>query len=527
MSSDVLSLNGIDLTPRALRAAVDGVLQVTVPDEVLDAVAASRQRLDALLDGGRTIYGVNTSLGGFVNYLVPMHQARLVQESLLEAVATNVGPDFEPRAVRAMMIARLNSLARGKSALSAKNFIRYLDMVNRSVVPRVPSKGSLGASGDLGPLAYIALVGVGRWQALFGGKKRTGAQALAQAGIEPMELDYKEGLALVNGTSAMTGLGALVVEDAVDLLDAYEVVTCLSLETLGATRNPFDPRVHRQKPHPHQEALAHRIHASLEGSGLIRDEHRVSAELHNQRPNVTTAMEQAIEDAYSLRCTPQILGPVWESVEQTREVVRRELNSSNDNPLILEDPADAFHNGHFHGQYIAMAMDHLSIALTTVTNLSDRRIDRFLDPSNSRILPPFLCAEDAGLRFGLMGGQYMATSLAAENRSLCVPLSVQTLTSTGDFQDIVSMGLIAARRAQEILDNVRHIIAFELICGCQAADIRGANGLSTASRQAYELVREKVPYLDHDQELTSALEQVTGILRSGKLALPAVAGREK
>ncbi|UOZ06905.1 aromatic amino acid lyase [Amycolatopsis sp. WQ 127309] len=513
MSPGDLVLTGSALTPGTLRAAVDSGSPVKTGPGVREAVIASRDRLDRLLESGRTIYGVNTSMGGFVNYLVPTSQARTLQENLLETVATNVGPDFGAREVRAMMIARLNSLARGMSGLSDENFGIYLEMINRGVVPRIPSKGSLGASGDLGPLGYIALVGIGRWHATVGGRTLPGAEALKVAGIEPMHLDYKEGLALINGTSAMTGLGALVVEDTVSLLRAYEMVSCLSLETLGATRNPFDPRVHRQKPHPDQEGVATRIYDALASSELIRDEARVSAELGSRRGETATAMDQAIEDAYSLRCTPQILGPVWESVRHARDIVGRELNSSNDNPLILAEPVDAFHNGHFHGQYISMAMDHVSIALTTVTNLADRRIDRFLDASSSLILPPFLCAGDAGLRFGFMGGQFMSTSLAAENRSLCVPLSIQTLTCTGDFQDIVSMGLIAARRAQEILGNLYFIVAFELLAGCQAADIRGVEGLSDQSRRVHELVRERVPYLDTDHELTSYLTALADLLR--------------
>jgi histidine ammonia-lyase len=250
---------------------------------------------------------------------------------------------------------------------------------------------------------------------------------------------------------------------------------------------------------------AENIFTILADSKMISDEDIVSSVLQKNRENSPKKNPIPIEDAYSLRCTPQIIGPIRDNLGVINKVVEDELNSSNDNPLVIENEQNVFHNGNFHGQYIAMAMDHLAISLTTLSNLSDRRIDRFLDSHHSNGLPPFLSPKP-GLQFGLMGGQFMATSLAAENRSLCIPLSVQTLTSTEDFQDIVSMGLIAARRARAILENTKYIIAFELMCACQAADIRGKEQLSSRTKILYEMVREIVPYYEKDNFMTDHLE---------------------
>ena len=274
---------------------------------------------------------------------------------------------------------------------------------------------------------------------------------MEKAGIEPVKLIFKEGLSLINGTSVMTALGALLVEQAIELVKNYDIISCLTFEGLMVKKKPFNPVVHRQKPHRGQLQTAENIWALLEDSQMVVDEREVEAQLQpglNQSEPVFS--KKTIEDSYSIRCTPQIVGPIRDTLMAIKNVITNEINSSNDNPLVIPDEEDVFHNGHFHGQYISMAMDQLSICLTTLSNLSDRRIDRFMDKNHSNQLPAFLCKETPGLRLGLMGGQFMATSLTAENRSLCHPVSIQSLTSTGDFQDHVSMGLVAARRAKEI-----------------------------------------------------------------------------
>jgi phenylalanine aminomutase (D-beta-phenylalanine forming) len=482
--------------------------QIVVDDATIERVGRARDKLDKFVRDGRIIYGVNTSVGGLVHILVPVEKSATLQNNLINAVATNVGPYLDDQVVRAIMLARIKSLSRGNSGISVENFQKLVEMFNAYVIPCIPEKGSLGTSGDLGQLAAIALAATGQWKARFGGQIMPAAEALERAGIKPMRLTYKEGLALINGTSGMVGLGATVLVESKQLFDYYVAISALSCEGLAAKTKPFDPRVHRLKPHPGQQKVAESLWERLQGSNLAVDERKVEKLLAAKMNNELQTGDQPIEDAYSLRCTPQVLGPVLDSMDAIGFVIENELNSSNDNPLVIPEEDEVFHNGHFHGQYVAMAMDHLVIGLVTLCNLSDRRIDRFLTESNSNGLPPFLCREDPGLRLGLMGGQFMAASVTAENRSLTVPISVQSLTSTGGFQDIVSLGFVAARRAREVLRNTRYVVAFELLCACQAVDIRGADRLSSKGRALYERTRSVVPYLDHDVTLTEYLEAI-------------------
>lgn len=497
------------------RLAKDPSIQLAISPLTAERIQASRKLLDKFMDEKKVIYGVNTGLGGFVNWLVPTEFAQELQENLIAAVATNVGSYLDHDVVRASMLVRLNSLARGCSAISLENFNKLLSVYNAGIVPCIPSKGSLGASGDLGPLSCIALVCVGKWKAVYKGQTLSGDEALRQAGIEPMILGYKEGLSLINGTSVMTGFAALLVEQSIKLVETFELISCLTFEALNAKIDPFNPIVHKQKPHPDQLSTAETIWRTLSDSKMISRESVAAKHLESYAAASPTATNYPIEDAYSIRCTPHILGPIKASLSWIKSVVTNEINSSNDNPLVIPGHPEAFHNGHFHGQYISMAMDHLSIALTTLSNLSDRRIDRLLDKNNSNGLPPFLCKESPGLRLGLMGGQFMAASLTSENRSLCNPVSIQSLTSTGDFQDIVSLGLVAARRAQEIYTNAAYVIAFELLCGAQAAEIRGSHLLSPVTGALFKNTRKIVPYLSTDQSLTNHLEGLAQFIKTG------------
>ena len=487
---------------------------VTVSRETQDKIHRSHALLESMVAENRIIYGVNTSMGGFVHWLVPTSKAQEMQENLISAVATNVGICLRDEIVRAGMLSRLNSLARGTSGISFDNFSKLLDMYNRGIIPCIPMKGSLGASGDLGPLACIALVGSGKWKAKYKGQVMPGKVALKKANIQPMALGYKEGLSLINGTSVMSGYAAILIEQAKSLLDTYAVISALTFQALKARKEPFNPIVHSQKPHLGQLYVAKSIWTLVTDSKMVCSEHEIDKILKEHISGAEKSMDIAIEDSYSVRCTPQIMGPIWDSFASIKNTVENELNSSNDNPLIIPEVNDVFHNGHFHGQYMAMAMDHCSIGLTTLSNLSDRRIDRLLDANHSNGLPPFLCKENPGLRLGLMGSQFMATSLTAENRSLCHPVSTQTLTSTGDFQDIVSMGLIAARRADEIYENTCQIVACEALLAAQAIDIRGSHLISNKTKATYELIRDCVPYLDEDVPLTEHLEKIKILLQS-------------
>lgn len=518
VSSVPLSLDGHSLSTRDVFSAAHDLKQkVAITKESRERIRDSRRLLNELVKGNRVIYGVNTGVGGFVNWLVATKHAQQLQENLISAVATNVGPYLDDAIVRAAMLVRLNSLAKGCSGISEENFNKLLEMYNAGIVPCIPSKGSLGASGDLGPLACIALVGVGKWKAKYKGRILSGDEALKQADLTPMRLGFKEGLSLVNGTSAMTGLAAILIEEVISLIKTYDIISCLTFESLKVKKKPFDPIVHRKKPHRGQLQTAENIWNLLKDSKMIVEEKDIEKQLQAHKNKAITFSESPIEDAYSIRCTPHILGPVRDTVQWVQSIITNEINSANDNPLILSDCQEAFHNGHFHGQYISMAMDYLSICLTTLSNLSDRRIDRFMDKHHNNHLPPFLCDKNPGLRLGLMGGQFMATSLTAENRSLCHPVSTQSLTSTGDFQDHVSLGLVAARRVKELYENTAYILAFEFLCGAQAAEIRNAEFLSTPTKQAFSLAREIVPFLSEDRCLTDDIEKLSQLIKSGRL----------
>ncbi|MBX9838953.1 MAG: phenylalanine aminomutase (D-beta-phenylalanine forming), partial [Silvanigrellaceae bacterium] len=470
-------------------------------------ITDSRSLLESFVDEKRVIYGVNTSLGGFVNILVPVEFAEQLQNNLINSVATNVGEYFDDSIVRAIMLTRIISLSKGVSAISLENFFIFTEMFNNEIYPLIPKKGSLGASGDLGPLACIALAATGQGNVRVKGEIVNSKEALNHFNIKPMSLSYKEGLAMINGTSAMTGLAALNWYQCDRLMNIYEFISCLTFEGLATKQKPFDPRVHKRKMHLGQLKTAQKITKILESSHLITNEKSEEINIQNENDGTIKNLGRQIEDAYSLRCTPQILGPILDTLIYVKNIVENELNSSSDNPVVIPEENEVFHNGHFHGQYIAMAMDYLSIAMTTLSNLSDRRIDRFMDKNNSNGLPAFLCSNNQGLRLGLMGGQFMATSITAENRSLCVPLSIQTLTSTGDFQDIVSFGLIAARRCQEIYDNTCYIIAFEGLCAAQAVDIRQGK-MSDFTQIVYSKIRKIIPFLTHDISITPYIEQI-------------------
>ncbi|MFQ5548200.1 MAG: histidine ammonia-lyase [Woeseia sp.] len=515
--------DGESLTVDSLsEAARDPANRIELTPEIRERVIASRKLLEEFVESGRVIYGVTTSVGGFVNWLVPPAHAEETQNNIMRSVQTNCGPCLDDHYVRAAMLARINSLGRGYSAISMENLDKFVAMYNRGVLPCIPEKGSLGASGDLGPLACIGLVGTGQWRAKYDGEIMPGAEALKKADIEPMRLSYKEGLALINGTSVMTAVAACLVAECKSLIKAHTLASCMSLEVQKAKIMPFHPAAHRQKPHAGQGRIAECIYKTLADSKMIVQDAEMEQWLRKLASEEPCGLDEQIEDAYSIRATPQVMGPVLDTTLFVQQTVETEINSSNDNPLVVVEDGDAVHNANFHGQYIANAMDQLAIVLVNMCNLSDRRNNRLLHPKLNGNLPPFLVKEDAGVRMGLMGGQFLATSLTAEIRQMCVPMSIQTLPSTGDFQDHVSFGLVAARRTRDILDNARHILAYELICTCQAADLRGVDQLSSATRKLYDMVRETVPYLDHDEPLTDHIETIAARFASGEFleALP-------
>ena len=516
---NTLVLDGYTLTlDELIKAGQDLSVQVEIKADNWPKIRDCRKLVDEWANEERCIYGVNTSCGGLVDHLLPKDRDNDFQKNLVRSITTQVGKPFEDTLVRTFMIARANSLCRGYSGIKEENLKIYVDMINKQVFPLVPRKGSLGTSGDLGPLGCIAAVGFGEWKARFKGEVMAGKAAMDAAGIPLMYLNAKEGLSLINGTSAMVGLASTVITEALNTVKNSDIIAAFTIETLMGRVNPFDVRVHEQKYHPGQYATAQNLTRLLEGSDMAIDEQELSLELQSvlKKHDGITVADIPVEDAYSIRCTPQFVGPTKEAVDRAASTLFRELNSSNDNPLIFTEYETFIHNGHFHGQPISFAMDCLGISMVNLGVVSDRRIDRFLDASNSTGLPPFLCKEDTGVRMGLMGGQFMTTSLVAENRTLAVPASIQSITSTADFQDIVSFGLIAGRKARRIVENTNHILSFELLCAAQAADLRGPDKLGTAGRIMYQAVRETLPYLDYDKVYIDDLETLKARIESGE-----------
>ncbi|QCE35318.1 phenylalanine aminomutase (D-beta-phenylalanine forming) [Acetobacteraceae bacterium] len=498
-----------DITPEELIAFAEERKYVKASENVKKTVQKSRIFLEKHVKDGTVIYGVNTGMGGFVHKLVSIEKAPEQQKNLIQAVATNVGPLLPPRLARATMLARIISLSRGCSAISLENFNRFIAIYNAGIIPEIPSKGSLGTSGDLGPLAAMAAMLTGSAPfVLLNGKRLPTKEAFSTLKLEPLTLSYKEGLALINGTSCMTAFAAENILSANALLENYVAISGLSFEAFRACIRPFHPDLHKLKPHQGQRHIAGLLWKYIKDSSLTVDDTHLSKELANYPAGKEPPEDIAIEDAYSIRCTPQILGPVWDTVKFTYNIIHNEINASSDNPLVTPENGEIFHNGHFHGQYISAAMDYLAIAVTTLCNLSDRRADRFLTKANNKGLPAFLCAKDGGFHFGLMGGQFMGASLTAENRSLTSPVSIQTLSTTGDFQDVVSFGLVAARKTQEIIQNARYIIAFELICAAQAAEFRGIEKLSQNGSEWFRKTRELVPFIEEDISLTPYIEAI-------------------
>ncbi|MBC2702904.1 aromatic amino acid lyase [Desulfobacula sp.] len=519
IKDNTLILDGYTLTIEELiKAGQDISIKVEIDEKNWPKIRECRELVDKWASEERCIYGVNTSCGGLVDYLLPKERDNDFQKNLVRSITTQVGKPFEDTLVRTFMIARANSLCRGFSGIKEVNLKIYLDMINKHVFPLVPRKGSLGTSGDLGPLGCIASVAFGEWKANYKGKLMPGKEAMKAAGIDLMYLNAKEGLSLINGTSGMVGLACTVITEATNTLKNSDIIAAFAIETLMGRFNPFDPIVHEQKYHPGQYATAMNLTKLLKGSNMAIDELELSIKLQatlKEHKGVAVA-DIPVEDAYSIRCTPQFVGPTKDSLQNAHEVLLRELNSSNDNPLIFTELDTFFHNGHFHGQPISFAMDCLGIAMVNIGVVSDRRVDRFMDEAHSTGLPPFLCKEDTGVRMGLMGGQFMTTSLVAENRTLAVPASIQSITSTADFQDIVSFGLIAGRKTRKIVENTNHILSFELLCAAQAADQRGVERLSPAGKIMHKAVRETLDYMDKDKVYIDDLEELKARIESGE-----------
>ena len=470
-------------------------------EEVLRRVDASRQVVVAALEGGAVVYGVTTGFGSLAEVrLTPEHSTAL-QHGLLRSHAVAVGNELSPDEVRAMLALRAHVLALGHSGVRREVVVRFVEMLERDFLPVVPEQGSLGASGDLAPLAHLALPVIGEGEVRFEGERLQAIDALHRCGLEPLVLEAKEGLALINGTQGMTAIGVLAAWKALQLAKVADIAAALTVEAIFGTDRAFDPRVVALRPHPGQGASARNLVRLLKGSELLSS-HRES--------------DHIVQDAYSIRCAPQVHGAFRDVVGHTSETLRIELASISDNPVVLPDTGEILSGGNFHGQPVALACDSLAAATVGLASISERRLFRLLDPKTSNGLPPFLVGE-AGVNSGFMVCQYTAASLVSEMKSLAHPASVDSITSSAGQEDHVSMGMIAARHARECVRNAEMVIAMEVLAAAQACELRAPVLAGPASRAAIASLRRVVPTLIHDRALKPDVDATIGLVRSGAL----------
>jgi len=485
---------------------LDEVLRVASQNEVValsaDAVSGmqrSRAVVEKLAAGDDAVYAVNTGVGLLADVRVSAEDLEQLQRNVIRSHACGVGTPLEREEVRAMMLIRANVLAKGLSGIRPLVAERLCDLLNRGLTPVVPSQGSVGASGDLAPLAHIALVLMGEGEADFAGRRQSGAEGLRQAGIEPIALASKEGISLVNGTQAMLAVGLLQLLEAERLADAADFICAMTVDGLRGTPRAFDPRIHATRPFAGQIRSAANLTRYLEGSE-IRQSHIAC---------------RRVQDAYSLRCAPQVHGAVRDAITTARRAFETELNSVTDNPLVIGD--EIFSGGNFHGEPLALQLDALAVALTVLAGISERRIDRLVNPALNEELPAFL-TNHAGLESGFMMLQVTAAALVAENRVLAHPASTGSITTSGNKEDFVSMGMTSAMKLKQVVRNTRAVLAIELLTAARALDCLSPLRSSAAIERVRASLRNVSPAWTGDRALGGDIEKTAAWIATGVLA---------
>jgi histidine ammonia-lyase len=477
--------------------------RVVLSDAAKANVNKAAAAVDTLLERGEIAYGITTGFGAFKDKIISRDQVEELQRNIVVSHAVGVGKPFDTPTVRAIMLIRANTLARGFSGIRLATLERILEFLNLGIHPTIPEKGSLGASGDLAPLAHFACVLIGEGEAEFKGELLSGAEALQKAGFEPLTLAAKEGLALTNGTTIMAAVGLLETAKAIRLAKLADLAGCLSLEALNGTDSAFDARIHSLRPHPRQMVCAENLRNILSGSDFVRKFDRAN-----------------VQDAYTLRCMPQVHGACRDAIAYAEWVVNLELNSVTDNPLIFvgdDGSIDVVSGGNFHGEPLALSFDYLAIALTDLGNISERRIMRLTDEaSNAHVLPAFL-TENGGLHSGFMIVQYTAASLCTENKVLSHPASVDTIPSSANVEDHVSMGATSVIKLRQIVENLQAILEIELFCAAQGIDFRkkmigGDKKLGNATSEIYQAIRATVPFIENDTYMKKHMDEMHTIV---------------
>lgn len=491
----MITLTGHSLTFSEVDRVVNHLETVTIAEEAVKRVKENRHVVEEKIAAKQTMYGINTGFGKFSDVIIEDDDLGDLQLNLIRSHACGVGAPFSESISRAMMLLRANTLLRGYSGARIDVVEQLIRFINAQIHPVIPEQGSLGASGDLAPLAHLTLALIGEGEVFYKGERMPTNEALQQTQIKPITLAAKEGLALINGTQAMTAVGIIAYLEMEQLLYQSELIASMTLEGLEGIIDAFHESVHEVRGHKEQIEVARRIRNLLTDSQLM-----------------TRQGEKRVQDAYSLRCIPQVLGASWQTFHYVKNILQTEMNAVTDNPLIFSEEDAVISGGNFHGQPVALAMDFLKIGISELANIAERRIERLVNPQLND-LPPFL-SPNPGLESGAMIMQYSAAALVSENKTLAHPASVDSIPSSANQEDHVSMGTIAARHAYQVLQNTRHVIAIELICAMQAVEYKGIEKMAVATRQLYEKAREIVPSITKDRVFSTNITELANWLKS-------------
>jgi histidine ammonia-lyase len=494
-----VELTGQPLSLTEIAGVAYGGAKIEVASSARARIQASRQVIDDIVAHGGVVYGVSTGFGKLSDVHVPAGELRQLQLNLVRSHACGIGNPLSVPEVRAMVLLRANVLALGLSGIRLEVIELLCELNNRGVAPVIPEKGSVGASGDLAPLAHLALTLIGEGEAFYAGERMASAEALARAGLKPVVLEAKEGLALLNGTQAMHAVGGLALFRAKRLAHVADIAGAMTLEALKGTPTAFDARIHQARPHPGQLAVANHLRELLRDSEIRRSH---------------LANDPRVQDAYSLRCMPQVHGAVRGALEHCETVLKIESGSATDNPLVFAESGDVLSGGNFHGAPLALALDYAAIAVTDLMSISERRTDRLVNPDSSEGLPPFL-APHAGTHSGFMILHVAAVALLNEAKVLAHPASVDNLPTSGGKEDHVSMGMTAALKLRTIVENAEHLFAIELLAAAEGLEFRRPLKSGAGVEEAYARIRRISPAVDADRSLSSDITQVAAAIRDG------------
>jgi histidine ammonia-lyase len=497
MKTIFLGVEGMELEHLIAIARHGAQVQLTTDAE--KQIQKSRHLIDRWVQEEKRIYGITTGFGALSDVAISKEDTRQLQENVLKSHAAGVGRPFDEETVRAILALRIKDLARGHSGIRLPTVQQLVALLNWGVCPIIPEKGSVGASGDLAPLAHLSLVLLGLGEAIYKSQRLSGRQALTKCGLKPLRLESGEGLALVNGTQVMTALGGLAVFDSIRLSKLTDLAAAMGLEVLMGSRTEFDSKIHKARPHPGQAVAADNMARITQNSEIISS--------HKDCGRV--------QDAYTLRCSPQVHGASKDAIQYCCNVIETEMNSSTNNPLIFADSEEFLLGGNFHGQPVALAMDFLCMAAAELADISERRIERLVNPMLSG-LPAFL-VDDGGLNSGFMIAQYTAAALVSENKVLCHPASIDSIPTSANKEDHVSMGTISARKCRDVVSNTEDVIAIELLCAAQALDLFTNMKSGEGTLAAYQVIRQAVPHLEKDRILSSDIAAVKQLMRNGKI----------